>query len=86
MLVPRPGIEPSKSALEVQSLNHWTTREVHQSAPFLKKIPLYYLSSNLIHVQSHQASVSPLGRFCHHFTHLCFDSDFLTDILKKWLY
>ena len=28
MLVPRPGIEPSTSALEVQSLNHWTTREV----------------------------------------------------------
>ena len=28
ILVPRPGIEPMSPALEVQSLNHWTTREV----------------------------------------------------------
>ena len=27
-LVPLPGIEPGPSALEVWSLNHWTTREV----------------------------------------------------------
>ena len=27
-LVPWPGIEPSSPALKVQSLNHWTTREV----------------------------------------------------------
>ena len=27
ILVPRPGIEPGPSAVKVQSLNHWTTRE-----------------------------------------------------------
>ena len=27
-LVPQPGIEPLSPALEVQSLNHWTSREV----------------------------------------------------------
>ena len=27
-LSPQPGIEPAPPALEVQSLNHWTTREV----------------------------------------------------------
>ena len=29
-LVPWPGIEPGPSALEAQSLSHWTTREVSQ--------------------------------------------------------
>ena len=28
ILIPQPGIEPASPALEVQSLNHWTTREV----------------------------------------------------------
>ena len=28
ILVPQPGIEPIPLALRVQSLNHWTTREV----------------------------------------------------------
>ena len=28
ILVPRPGIEPEFPAVETQSLNHWTTREV----------------------------------------------------------
>ena len=28
ILVPRPGIEPAPPAVEAQSLNHWTTREV----------------------------------------------------------
>ena len=28
ILVPRPGIKPIPPAVEVQSLNHWTTREV----------------------------------------------------------
>ena len=28
ILVPRPGIKPVLPALEAQSLNHWTTREV----------------------------------------------------------
>ena len=27
-LVPQPGIEPASPALGVQSLSHWTTREV----------------------------------------------------------
>ena len=26
--IPQPGIEPTPRALEAQSLNHWTTREV----------------------------------------------------------
>ena len=30
LLAPWPGIEPPPLALEVQSLNHWTTREVPQ--------------------------------------------------------
>jgi len=28
ILVPLPGIEPTPLAVEVQSLNHWTGREV----------------------------------------------------------
>ena len=28
ILVPRPGMEPALPALEAQSLNHWTAREV----------------------------------------------------------
>ena len=28
LLVPRPGIEPSLSLLEVWTLNHWTSREI----------------------------------------------------------
>ena len=28
ILVPQPGIEPMPPALEVLSLNHWTSREV----------------------------------------------------------
>ena len=28
LLVPQPGIKPMPSAVEVRSLNHWTTREV----------------------------------------------------------
>ena len=33
ILVPQPGIEPVPPALEAQSLNHWSTREV-PGAPF----------------------------------------------------
>ena len=29
-LVRRPGIKPLSPALEVQSLNHWTTRKLYQ--------------------------------------------------------
>ena len=32
ILVPRPGIKPTPPALEAWSLNHWTTREVLNSA------------------------------------------------------
>ena len=28
ILVPQPGIKPMSPAMEAQSLNHWTTREV----------------------------------------------------------
>ena len=28
ILVPGPGIKPAPPAVEMQSLNHWTTREV----------------------------------------------------------
>ena len=28
VLVPQPGIKPMPPAVEVQSLNHWTSREV----------------------------------------------------------
>ena len=35
-LVPRPGIEPTPPAVEVQGLNHWTAREVPQEEIFLK--------------------------------------------------
>ena len=31
ILVPRPGTEPVPPAVEVQSLNHWTAREVLKS-------------------------------------------------------
>ena len=30
ILVPEPGFEPTPFAVEVKSLNHWTTREAHQ--------------------------------------------------------
>ena len=31
ILVPQPGIEPVSPAVEKQTLNHWTAREVHGS-------------------------------------------------------
>ena len=34
LLVPWPGIEPVPRAVDVQSLNHWATREVLLFAPF----------------------------------------------------
>ena len=36
ILVPRPGIEPTPSAVKAQSANHWTTSE------FLSKCTLIY--------------------------------------------
>ena len=35
ILVPRTGIDPAPLALEVQSLNHWTTREVSKAVIFV---------------------------------------------------
>ena len=40
MLVPWLGIKPAPPALEAQSLNHWTTREVPSSFAFLTLFPL----------------------------------------------
>ena len=37
ILVPWPGIKPVPPAMEAQSLNHWTTREVPQISPFHRK-------------------------------------------------
>ena len=34
ILVPWPGIKPKSPALEVQSLNQWTTWEVFQNVNF----------------------------------------------------
>ena len=31
ILIPQPGMEPVIPAWEMQSLNHWTTREVPKS-------------------------------------------------------
>ena len=35
ILVPQPGIEPVPPAVEVQSPNHWTTKEVLSLSFFL---------------------------------------------------
>ena len=35
ILVPQTGIDPAPLALEVQSLNHWTTREVSEAVIFV---------------------------------------------------
>lgn len=37
ILVPRPWIEPATPAEQVQSLNHWTTREIPWSTPYSTK-------------------------------------------------
>ena len=42
ILVPQPGVEPAPPALEAQSLNHWTTREV----PTLLCVIKYAISRN----------------------------------------
>ena len=38
MLAPRPGVKPALPAVEAQSLNHWTTREVPTGIKILNKI------------------------------------------------
>ena len=47
-LVPWPGIEPGSPALGVQSLSHWSTREVPLMAPFNLITSLKALSSNTV--------------------------------------
>ena len=37
ILVPRPGIEPESPAVEAQSFNHWTTREVPRKLFFTEE-------------------------------------------------
>ena len=37
ILTPRPGIEPISPAVEAQSPNHWTTRELPTHTYFLNK-------------------------------------------------
>ena len=37
ILVPRPGIEPVLPAVEAQSPNHWTTREVPETHLYMKR-------------------------------------------------
>ena len=41
VLVPRPGIEPAPPAVEAQSLNHWTAREVPGNHPWCLSCPAY---------------------------------------------
>ena len=53
ILVPQPGFEPAPPALEAQSLNHWTAREVPRS----KGLPAVWASFNpvkLTHKIDHQ--------------------------------
>ena len=45
MLVPQPGNEPVSPALEAQSLNHWTAREVPH---FLFLNCIFNLSMSLV--------------------------------------
>ena len=47
-LISRSGIEPLLPALEVQSLNHWTTREVPRPAFFSFEFAWYIFSSPFI--------------------------------------
>ena len=64
ILVPRPGIEPTSSALKVWSLHHWTAREVPLMSFFCSRI----ISRNPI---LHSAVMFPLG--CDSFSDLpCF--------------
>ena len=43
ILVPLPGIKPASPALEVQSLNHWTTREIPDLHSFLDPSAMLYV-------------------------------------------
>ena len=41
ILVPQPGIKSVPPTMEVQSLKHWTAREVPWEFPFLSLIPTH---------------------------------------------
>ena len=43
LLVPRPGIEPTPPALEAQSLNQWTAREVPDQSLLIPQLVLLHL-------------------------------------------
>ena len=43
LLVPRPGIEPAPPALEAQSLNHWTAREILDQSLLIPQLVLPHL-------------------------------------------
>ena len=45
ILVPRPGIEPAPSAVEAQTLNQWTAREVPHVLLFPNRYPSHYMRS-----------------------------------------
>ena len=47
-LVPQPGIRPAPPTLEVQSLNHWTAREIPYSIILKKKN--FYLKFPIINI------------------------------------
>ena len=66
ILAPQPGIEPMPPAVEVQSLNHWTTREVLWW--FLLKISFIKQRWEIIHYNGFQQSqelFTPDVSFCH---------------------
>ena len=41
ILVPQPATEPKLSALEMQSLNHWTAKEVPHNSLYVFSFLLY---------------------------------------------
>ena len=54
IVVPRPGIEPTPLAVEAQSLNHWTAREVpdlhsfYLMSIFLFQVPIRDITLHLV--------------------------------------
>ena len=52
ILVPQPGIEPKPPAVNVQSPNRWTTRDVPQSILLMQEISSMTLSDGLTFIQT----------------------------------
>ena len=68
ILAPCPGIEPAPSALEAQSLNHWTTREV----PLLSLsvvFPSHIAFNKLVKWKSHPQDFTHFYFAC--YLHIC---------------